>query len=121
MVEPASAKVVPQKEQVDYKLLNRLMEEKNTFQTSKQINRVGFSFIIGILFHYFYVAAQLNYCTLGTFIPLLLTFYFMMEQYEKRTYSNPISVSTYLIVLTPELDHAQKWRAEGRSKWAERF
>ena len=78
--QSAPVKKAPsQKVEVDYKVLHRLTEDKQKFQTAKRINRVGFSFLLGVVFHYFYVAANVHYCTLGNFIPLLITFYYLME------------------------------------------
>ena len=48
------------------------MDQKETYQTSKKINRTGLSFIFGIVFHYLYAAANIHYCTLATFVPLLV-------------------------------------------------
>lgn len=89
--QPPVKRAAP-KAEVDYKVLNRLMENKETFKKSKQVNRVGFSFLLGVVFHYFYVAANCHFCTLGSFIPIIIVFYYLMEQYEKINYSNPISV-----------------------------
>ena len=47
------------KESIDFKLLQRLMDERNTFQVLKKVYRLSFSLLCGVTFHFCHYAREI--------------------------------------------------------------
>ena len=84
---------MPKKQSVDLKLLQRLMDERDTFQISKKVFRLSFSLLCGVIFHFLHYAKDFYNFNLATFACALLAFYYVLEMTEKVAYTNKINVS----------------------------
>ena len=66
------------------------MEMKETFQIAKQLYRLGFCFICGMIFHYLFAVMNLYFFNMCTFISFLAAFYYFLDRHEKSSYTDRI-------------------------------
>ena len=120
-VEPVPA-IQPKakKRSVDLKLLQRLMEDRTTFQTLKKVYRLGFSLICGVMFHYLHFAQDYTRLNLATFACVLISFYYLLETAEKFFYTNKINVSTCFSLFVNSVHHLQAMLRQGNETVAEK-
>ena len=68
---------------------------KKTWAVSRNLTRVSFALVCGLMFHCAYFVYDIRVFNITTFAVASVLFYMLLDWYEDVTFTRPINVSSY--------------------------